>query len=102
VLINLPQQKAAPPCYPIPGSSHHIPGGSVENQPLLFFFLTVAGGEREENWEGGALLPLESLSYFFVLNIYFFVHKWREKQRGNTGKPTGEFMGLFMADCWAL
>jgi hypothetical protein len=56
---------------------------------LLSFFLTIAGGEREENWEGGALLPLESLSCFFVLNICFFVHKWREKQRGNTGKPTG-------------
>jgi len=35
------------------------------------------------------MLPLESLSCFFAFNICFFVHKWREKQRGNTGKPTG-------------
>jgi len=49
VLINLPQQKAAPPCYPISGSSHHIPVGSFENQPLLFLFLNSSrGGEGGE------------------------------------------------------
>jgi len=101
VLIKLPQQKAAPPCYPIPGSSHHIPGGSVENQPLLFFVFQVpalseqvAGGEREENWEGGALLPLESLIFvllFCLESLLLCAQMARETEReqGDTDKEQG-------------
>jgi hypothetical protein len=49
MLINLPQQKAAPSCYPIPGSS----------PSLALFFLTVAGGERGEL---GRRSPIASLA----------------------------------------
>ena len=62
VLINLPQQKASPPHYLIPGST------TISRVEALCFFLTVAGVEREENWEGGVMLPLQSFIFVLLLS----------------------------------
>ena len=76
MLINLPQQKASPSHYLIPGST------TISRVEALCFFLIVAGGEREENCEGGAMLPLQSFIFVLLLSLIF-----ASKQKGNTEKP---------------
>jgi len=74
---------------------------ALKINPCSFFFFQVpalseqvAGGEREENWEGGALLPLESLIFVLLLCLESLLlcaqmARETEREQGETDREQG-------------
>jgi hypothetical protein len=67
---NFPSKKQPLPVTPSSDPATISRVEALKINPCSFFFFQVSalseqvvGGEREENWEGGALLPLESLIF---------------------------------------